>query len=150
MEIILLDKVPGLGKLGEKVKVKPGYGRNFLIPKKKAIIANKENLAKFKARLAKLEKAQKQALIIAKKRAETLKDLTVTIPCQASEEGKLYGSIGRKEIARAVSMAGQAMVDKHEVILTTPIRRTGDYHITLQLHHDIQVIVNVTIAVNTT
>ncbi|HHH35784.1 MAG TPA: 50S ribosomal protein L9 [Gammaproteobacteria bacterium] len=144
MEVILLNKVENLGDLGDVVKVRPGYGRNFLIPSGKAVPATEENRKIFEARRAELEKAAAEALAAAESRREALADLVVTITHKAGEEGRLFGSVGTSDIAEAVTASGVA-VERQEVRLPEgPIRQTGEYEIELHLHPE----VNVTIKVN--
>ena len=138
MELILLEKVQNLGDLGDKVSVKPGFGRNFLLPQGKAVPATKENVAEFEARRAELEKEEKDRLTSAEKRAESLADVVITLTANASEEGKLYGSIGPREISIALEGEGHE-VEKSEVIMGEgPVRETGEYDIHLQLHADVE------------
>jgi large subunit ribosomal protein L9 len=137
MEVILLEKIRRLGDLGDKVKVKPGFGRNFLIPEGKAVPATPENIAKFEARRAELEKTQAEALATAAARAEKLNALTLTIRRKAGEEGKLFGSVSTGDIAEAAVAAG-AELHKHEVRLPEgPFRAVGQYEVTLNLHADV-------------
>jgi large subunit ribosomal protein L9 len=137
MEVILLEKIRRLGDLGDKVKVKPGFGRNFLIPEGKAVPATPENIAKFEARRAELEKTQAEALATAAARAEKLNALTLTIRRKAGEEGKLFGSVSTGDIAEAAVAAG-AELHKHEVRLPEgPFRAVGEYEVTLNLHADV-------------
>jgi large subunit ribosomal protein L9 len=137
MEIILLEKVANLGNLGDKVTVRPGYGRNFLIPKGKAVRATAEKLAEFEQRRAELEKKASAELAAAQARAEALGKLRVSIAQKAGDEGRLYGSVGTKDIADAVTAAGVA-VEKQEVRLPSgPLRAIGDYEIKLQIHGDV-------------
>lgn len=137
MEIILLEKVANLGGLGDKVNVKPGYGRNFLIPQGKAVIASAEKIQHFEQRRAELEKKAADELAAAQKRSETIAALNVAIAHKAGDEGRLYGSIGTKDIAEAVTAAGVA-IEKQEVRLPNgPIRQIGDYEIGIQLHSDV-------------
>jgi large subunit ribosomal protein L9 len=138
MEVILLEKVQNLGNLGDTVKVKPGYGRNFLIPGGKAVMATPDNKAKFEERRAELEKAASDALGQAQARAEKLAGLeTVSIARRAGEEGKLFGSVGSADIAEAITEAG-VEVEKREVALPEgPIRQAGEYDVELQLHSDV-------------
>lgn len=138
MELILLEKVQNIGDLGDTVTVKPGFGRNYLLPQGKAVPATKENVARFEAQRAELEKAAKEKLADAEKRAEALTGLVVHIAANASEEGKLYGSIGPREVSNALADAGHE-VEKAEVIMSEgPVRFTGEYEINLQLHADIE------------
>ncbi len=138
MEVILLENVANLGTLGDKVNVRPGYGRNFLLPQKKAVPATKENVEMFEARRAELEKAAAEALAAAQARAEKLAELgQITIRAQAGEEGKLFGSVAVADIADAVTAAGIEL-EKREVTLPEgPIRLTGEYEIELQLHAEV-------------
>ena len=134
MEVILLEKVGKLGGLGDKVSVKAGFGRNFLIPYGKAVPANEANIAECEARRAELVKAAAEKLAAAEARAEQLNEKAVTITSKAGDEGKLFGSIGVRDIADAVTAAG-VEVSKAEVRLPEgPLRAVGDYDITLQLH----------------
>ncbi len=144
MEVILLNKVENLGDLGDVVKVKPGYGRNYLIPTGRAVPATEANRKVFEARRAELEKAAAEALAAAEARRDALADLEVAISHKAGEEGRLFGSVGTGDIAEAVTAAGVS-VEKQEVRLPEgPIRQTGEYEIELHLHPE----VNVTIKVN--
>ena len=145
MEVILLEKVANLGALGTKVNVKPGYGRNFLIPQGKAVPATKANLEAFEARRAELERQEAETLAAAQARAEQLATLAVVIAAKSGDEGKLFGSVGTRDIAEAVTAAGVA-VNKLEVRLPNgPLRNTGEYKIALQLHSDVMAEVAVTI-----
>jgi large subunit ribosomal protein L9 len=138
MELILLEKVLNLGDLGDKVTVKPGYGRNYLVPSGKAVPATKANLADFEARRAELEKAAMAKLATAEERLSALQDFEIRLTANASEEGKLYGSIGPREIADAVTAAGP-LLEKSEVIMGEgPIRYTGEHQVVVQLHADIE------------
>lgn len=146
MEVILLEKVYNLGELGDKVKVKPGYGRNYLIPSGKAVSATKENVAMFEERKAELEKQQQEALAAANSRAEKLKDVSVTITRKAGSEGKLFGSVGTIDIAEAVSATGTEL-EKHEIRMPEgPIRVTGEYEFDVQLHADVTTMIKVIVA----
>ncbi len=137
MEVILLEKVGKLGDLGEKVSVKSGFGRNFLLPQGKAVPANKENVAAFEARRSELEAAAKERLDAATARAEKLAALNVSIPANAGDEGKLFGSIGTRDVAEAITAAG-VEVSKSEVRLPEGvIRDLGEYEISVQLHSDV-------------
>lgn len=146
MEIILLEKIPNLGSLGDKVSVKPGYGRNYLIPQGKAVVASTEKLEQFEQRRAELEKKAADALAAAQGRSATIAAMKVTITHKAGDEGRLYGSIGTRDIADAVTAAGVA-VEKSEVRLPMgPIRHIGDYEIGIQLHGDVVAILPLTVA----
>jgi len=146
MEIILLEKIAKLGNLGDKVTVKPGYGRNFLIPKGKAVRASAEKLAEFEQRRAELEKKAAAELAAAQARAEVLGTLAVTITQKAGEEGRLYGSVTAKDIADAVASSG-VKLEKHEVRLPNgPIRQVGEYEVRLHLHADLDGTLSVKVA----
>ncbi|MGD8407031.1 MAG: 50S ribosomal protein L9 [Thiohalophilus sp.] len=138
MEVILLENVANLGGLGDKVNVRPGYGRNFLVPQKKAVPATKENVEMFEARRAELEKAAAEALAAAQSRGEQIANLgRVVITAQAGEEGKLFGSVAVADIADAVTAAGVEL-EKREVNLPEgPIRLLGEYEVELQLHAEV-------------
>jgi len=146
MEVILLENIGNLGALGDKVMVKAGYGRNYLIPHGKAVPATEDNIARFEARRADLEAAAAAALAAAQARAEGINALgLVSIPANAGEEGKLFGSVGTRDIAEAVTRAG-CEVDKAEVRLPEgALRELGEYEIAIQVHGD--VIAHVAIAV---
>lgn len=145
MDVILLEKVAKLGSLGDKVSVKSGYGRNFLIPQRKAVPATAANLESFGARRAELEKAAAEKLVAAQKRAEEIKELELTLAVKAGEEGKLFGSIGTNEIAAALVEAGHA-IDKTEIRLPEgALRALGDTAVAVQLHSDITIEVTVTL-----
>jgi len=147
MNIILMDKVHNLGQLGDKLAVKAGYARNFLIPQGKAVLATEKNMANFEARRAELEKKSQELLDAAMHRAQTLQDLVVIISSKAGDEGRLYGSISTRDIAKAVSDAGVA-VAKHEVRLPYgPLRQLGEYDITVQLHGDVSTTVKLQVVV---
>ncbi len=137
MEVILLDNVGKIGGLGDKVNVKAGYGRNYLIPQGKAVPATKDNLETFEARRAELEKASQDKLIAAQSRAKELAELELTIAVKAGDEGKLFGSIGTRDLADVISSAG-VEVNKSEVKLPEgPLRQTGEYEVDLQLHPEV-------------
>ncbi|MCH8499177.1 MAG: 50S ribosomal protein L9 [Marinobacter sp.] len=145
MEVILLDKVANLGSLGDKVKVKSGYGRNYLVPYGKAVPATAANVEAFEARRAELEKAASDKLAAAQARAEALTGAAFTIASKAGDEGKLFGSIGVRDIAEAVTAGGTA-VEKSEVRLPEgPLRAIGEYEVELQLHSDVTVEIKLTI-----
>ena len=145
MDVILLEKVGGLGNLGDKVKVAGGYGRNFLLPYGKAVSATAENVARFEARRAELEKAAAERKAAAEARAAKLADLVVTIKANCGDEGKLFGSIGTRDIAEAITAAGQA-VNKSEVRLPNGVlRTTGEFEIDVQLHSDVTQTVTVSV-----
>src|SRR6188768_3733776 len=143
MQLILLQKVVNLGGLGDKVTVKPGYGRNFLIPYGKAVPATAANLAAFEAKRAEYEAKNASVLADAESRKAALDGVEVTIAANASTEGKLFGSVGTREIATALTAAGHK-VEKAEVVLGEgAFRRTGDFEVTVHLHADVEAKVKV-------
>ena len=145
MEIILLEKITNLGDLGDRIKVKPGYARNFLIPKGKATEATPANLARFEARRAELERIAAELLAKAQARAEQLAELIVTLSVKTGSEGRLFGSVGAADIANAVSAAGIEL-QKHEIRLSTgSIRQIGEYDVDLLLHPEVKTQIRVNI-----
>lgn len=137
MDVILLDKVGKLGQIGDKVTVKPGFGRNYLVPQGKAVPATEQNLKEFEARRAELEAAAAEKVAEAEKRGEKLQDMVITLTAIAGEEGKLFGSIGTKDISDAVTAAG-VEIDKSEVRLPEgTLREVGEYDVDIQLHPDV-------------
>jgi len=138
MDLILLQKVTNLGNLGDRVSVKPGYGRNYLVPHGKAVPATKTNVESFQARRAEYEAKAAQLTGDAEARAVTLEDASVTIKANASTEGKLFGSVGPRDIADAFTAAGKP-VSKSEVVMPEgPIRRVGEFEVIIHLHADIE------------
>lgn len=145
MQLILLQKVVNLGDLGDKVEVTPGYGRNFLVPQGKAVPATEANLAQFEARRAEYEAKAKAALEDAESRRAKLEGASVTLYANASTEGKLYGSIGPREIAEALTKAG-TQVNKSEVVMGEgALRRTGEFEVIVHLHADVETPVKVVV-----
>ena len=145
MQLILLQKVVNLGNLGDKVDVKPGYGRNFLVPQGKAVPATAANLAEFEAKRADYEAKAQEALEAATSRQGKLADASVTVTANASPEGKLYGSVGPREIADALTKA-VTPVNKSEVVMGEgPIRNIGEFDVVVHLHADVESIVKVTV-----
>jgi large subunit ribosomal protein L9 len=145
MQVILLEKITNLGNLGEQVKVKAGYARNFLLPQGKALPATADNLVKFEKVRAEFEKKAQDILTKAQTRAEALAKLAITIPVNVSEEGKLFGSVNVREIAEALQKAG-AEVSKSEINLPEgPIRQIGEYDVSIKLHSDVTVKIKVKI-----
>lgn len=138
MELILLQKVVNLGSLGDRVNVRPGYGRNYLVPQGKAVPATKTNIEEFERRRAEYEAKAAQALGGAHARLAGLADAAVTIKANASTEGKLFGSVGPRDIAEAFTSAGKP-VSKSEVVMPEgPIRRVGEYEVIIHLHADVE------------
>ncbi len=145
MEVILLEKVENLGNLGDRVNVKAGYGRNFLIPGGKATPATEEHIKAFEARRAELEKAAAEQLAAAEARREKLDGLRVTIKAKAGEEGKLFGSVGTTDIAEAVTAAGIA-IERHEVRMPQgAFRQVGEYPVDVHLHTDVNTEITVVV-----
>lgn len=137
MEVILLKKVENLGNLGDKVSVKSGYGRNYLLPSGTAVPATAANVAEFEARRAELEKQAAELLSNAEARRGQIEALSVTISCKAGDEGRLFGSVGTHDIAGAVTAAG-VEVKKNEVRLPNgAFHQIGKYEVTLHLHSDV-------------
>ena len=145
MQVILLQRIVNLGKLGETVDVKSGYGRNYLIPQGKALPATPANVEKFEARRAELEAIEAEELAAAQKRADALTDVNVIMRAKSGEDGKLFGSIGTRDIADALTKSGLE-VDRSEVKLPEgTLRQVGEYNDDIQLHHDIFASILVTI-----
>lgn len=145
MQVILLEKVRNLGGLGEEVRVKSGFARNFLIPYGKAVIANDENRKKFEARRAELEKVQMDALGKAQARAQKLEGATVQLVRKVSEDGKLFGSVGMRDIVEALHVAGFD-IEKSEVHLDHgPIKDVGDYEISISVHPEVHAKIHVSV-----
>jgi large subunit ribosomal protein L9 len=145
MEIILLEKISNLGAMGDKVRVKAGYGRNYLVPKGKAKPATPENIAAFEAMRAELEKAAAESLAAADTRRDRLADMQISIAAKAGDEGKLFGSVGTTDIADAITAAGVA-VERHEVRLPNGVyRQVGEYAVQLHLHSDVDATIKLVI-----
>ena len=145
MEVILLQKVANLGNIGDRVKVRSGFGRNYLLPQGKATLATPDNVARFEARRVELERLSREHLSSAEERAAAMKDFKLTIRAKAGTEGKLFGSIGTSDIAEAATRAG-FNVERSEVRLPHgPLRSVGEHTVNLHLHADVDVPVHVTI-----
>jgi len=139
MDVILLTKVANLGNIGDRVTVKSGYGRNFLLPKGKATLATPDNVKKFEARRAELEKVAREQFADAEKRAAAFKDFKLAITAKAGTEGKLFGSIGTADIAEACTAQGHKLARAEVRLPTGPLRTVGDHMVALHLHTDIDV-----------
>jgi large subunit ribosomal protein L9 len=139
MDVILLTKVANLGNIGDRVKVKSGYGRNFLLPKGKATLATPENVKKFEARRAELEKIARDQFQDAESRAAALKDFKLNITAKAGTEGKLFGSIGTADIAEACTAQGHKLARAEVRLPNGPLRTVGEHVVALHLHTDIDV-----------
>lgn len=145
MEVILLEKIDNLGTLGDRVTVRPGFARNYLLPQGKAKFATAENIAEFEARRAELEKAAAEALAEAEARKEKLDGTVLDITAKSGGEGKLFGSIGPADIADALTAKGTE-VEKREVRMPEgPLRTTGEFELTLHLHSDVDVDIRVVV-----
>ncbi len=145
MDVILLEKVDNLGNLGDKIAVRPGYGRNFLIPTGRAVAATPENLKAFEARRAELEKQAAERLAAAQARKEKLDGLAIEIRHRAGDEGKLFGSVGTSDVALAVNALGIEL-EKSEVRLPQGALRTaGEHDVTVHLHADVNATLKLTI-----
>lgn len=146
MEVILLEKMRNLGAFGETVKVKSGFARNYLIPQGKAVYATKDNLAKFEQRRAELERLAAERFSQATAKQKALSELPlITINAKAGEEGKLFGSVGTRDLADAITKAG-VQVEKREVRLPEgALRNIGEYEITIELENDVTAMVKVNV-----
>lgn len=146
MEVILLEKIRNLGALGDKVKVKSGFARNYLIPQGKAVFANKDNIAKFEQRRSELEKIAAGKHEQALARQQTINAVaTITIAAKAGDEGKLFGSIGTRDIVQALKKAG-IEVEKREISLPEgSLRKVGEYEITIDLESDVAATIKINI-----
>jgi large subunit ribosomal protein L9 len=145
MEVILLEKVANLGNVGDRVKVRSGFGRNFLLPQGKATLATAENVARFEARRAELERIAQEQLTSAQRRADDLKEFRLTITAKAGTEGKLFGSIGTSDIAEACTRAGHRIARSEVRLPNGPLRTVGEHTVDLHLHADVDVQLPVTI-----
>lgn len=145
MDVILLEKVKNLGDLGDTVKVKPGYGRNFLLPQGKALAATADNLKVFEARKAELLKKATDSLSAARMRAEKFGGKTLVIKALTAEEGKLYGSVGPSDIVRAAAAAGIDIKRSEVDMPTGPIRQLGSHPVTLRLHTEVEAALTVSV-----
>lgn len=144
MEVILLEKIKKLGDLGDTVKVKPGFGRNFLLPQGKALPATEANRTVFEARKADLVKKATDSLNAAKIRAGKFAGKTITVKALAAEEGKLYGSVGPGDVVRAAEAQGLD-IKKSELDMATPIRQVGTYDIAVRLHTEVEATLKVVV-----
>jgi large subunit ribosomal protein L9 len=139
MDVILLQKVANLGVIGDRVKVKSGYGRNFLLPQGRATLATPSNIVKFEGIRAELEKKAGETLASAQTRAESLRNLKVTITAKAGTEGRLFGSVGTSDIAEAATRMGQVLTRAEVRLPAGPLRTVGEHSVALHLHTDIDV-----------
>ena len=139
MDVILLQKVANLGVIGDRVKVKSGYGRNFLLPQGKATVATPANIVKFEAIRAELEKKAGEMLASASTRAESLRNLKISITAKAGTEGRLFGSVGTTDIAEAATRMGQPLSRSEVRLPAGPLRTVGEHSVALHLHTDVDV-----------
>ncbi len=146
MQVILLEKIGKLGELGQQVNVKPGYGRNYLIPNGKAVPATPENVEKFEAQRAELEKAQTDSFATAQGRAEKLNELEVTLHRKVVSDDKLYGSVGVNEIAAAIAASGLEVTKREISLPDGPFKSVGEYEVELHLHADVAARIKLVIA----
>ena len=146
MEVILLEEVQNLGNLGDQVKVKSGYARNYLIPYGRAVIANKENRAAFETRQAELERGHAEALAKARERADKMDGASVQLVRKVGEEGKLFGSVSTRDIAEAMEAAGYDLQKSEIHLAAGPIKDVGDHEIAVTLHPEIDIKITVSIA----
>ncbi|CAM3546305.1 50S ribosomal protein L9 [Halomonas lysinitropha] len=145
MDVILLDKIGKLGGLGDQVTVKPGYGRNYLVPYGLAVPATKDNIQAFQAQRAELEAQAAERKAVAEARAEQLNDIELSLVSKAGDEGKLFGSIGPRDLAEAISSAGIEVAKSEVRMPQGPIRQTGEYDIGLRLHAEVDATVRVVV-----
>ncbi len=145
MEVILLEKVSNLGNIGDRVKVRSGFGRNYLLPQGKATLATPDNVARFEARRAELERVAHEQLESAGKRSEGLKEFRLTITAKAGTEGKLFGSVGTSDIAEACTRAGHPVARSEVRLPHGSLRTVGEHTVELHLHADVDVQLPVTI-----
>lgn len=146
MEVILIEPVRKLGNVGDIVKVKNGFARNYLIPNKKALRTTQENIAYFESKKAEIEKQNKAKLDQADKIAKAIEGSFVVVIRQAGDDGRLYGSVSALDIARGLSESSKQEVDRNQVVLNTPIKYIGIYEININLHGDINAKVNINVS----
>ena len=144
MEVILLERIARLGNIGDVVNVKNGYGRNFLIPKKKALRASEESKKLFEERRHIIEEENAKAKAEAESKAKDLESVSLNLTRQASQEGKLYGSVSVRDVAEALKEAGHD-VPKSQIVMTSAIKNTGEYPVRLTLHAEVEA--NITVSV---
>lgn len=149
MQIILLEKISGLGEMGSTVNVKPGFARNFLIPQGKALSATKENMAKFEAQKAELASKMSEAKTAAEATAASLEGKSVAIGRQASETGQLFGSVKARDVAEAIAEQAKVKVSRSSVIIGEPIKTVGEFNVTVSLHPEVSIKLPVEVSRNT-
>lgn len=139
MEVILLERIRNLGKVGDRVNVKSGYARNFLVPEQKAVLATKENIEMFEARRAELEKAAQESLDKAQARAKAFEGLNIKIARKAAEDGKLFGSVSVYDVIDAIKAAGVEIERRELTMPEQQVRSLGEYEFYIELHSDVVV-----------
>ncbi|AEK56889.1 MULTISPECIES: 50S ribosomal protein L9 [Acidithiobacillus] len=145
MKVILLERINKLGRLGDVVEVRPGYGRNFLVPQGKAVLATPSNLASFAERKAALEAAEQERLQAAQARAAALADVAVRIALQAGEDGRLFGSVSHHDIARLLGEMGHPVSHSEVRLADGPIKRVGEHTARLHLHPEVELDIHVVV-----
>ncbi|MBT4109163.1 MAG: 50S ribosomal protein L9, partial [Pelagibacterales bacterium] len=145
MEVILLERIEKLGKLGDVVSVKAGFARNYLLPQSKALRANKENLSKYEKEKEKYEVLNKEKLSAAEKIAKTMEDISINIIKQASESGQLYGSVSTRDIADELNNQGHK-IEKRQIILKSVIKNVGQHEVRVVVHPEFIINIEVNIA----
>jgi len=145
MEVILLQKIENLGALGDKVTVKSGYGRNYLVPTGRAVSATKDNLEAFEARRAELKKKAAEAQTAAEARKAKVEELSVSISRKAGDEGRLFGSVGTADIAEAATAAGVEVAKREIRLPEGPFHHTGEFEVTIHLHTDVDAILKLAV-----
>ena len=140
MQIILLEKIANLGSLGDQVSVRPGYARNFLFPQGKAVPATKANVEQFEARRAELEAQAADKLSAAQARAEQINEIELSAAVKAGDEGKLFGSLGNRDVADLASAAGVELAKSEVLLPEGPVRQVGEYDITIRLHPEVEAV----------
>ncbi len=140
MQIILLEKIANLGSLGDQVTVRPGYARNFLFPQGKAVPATKANVEQFEARRAELEAQAADKLSAAQARAEQINETELSAAVKAGDEGKLFGSLGNRDVADLASAAGVELAKSEVLLPEGPVRQVGEYDITIRLHPEVEAV----------
>ncbi len=146
MEVILMEKVANLGDLGDRVRVRPGYGRNYLLPQGKAKPATEENIRYFEERRAELESKARELREAAEGRLERVRELALTIRAKSGDQGRLFGSIGPADVAEAAVAAGVELARREVRMPEGPIRACGEYELAVQLHTDVEGTVKVVVA----
>ena len=148
MQIILLEKIANLGSLGDQVTVRPGYARNFLFPQGKAVPATKANVEQFETRRAELEAQAADKLAAAQARAERIDEIELSAAVKAGDEGKLFGSLGNRDIADLATAAGVELAKSEVLLPEGPVRQVGEYDITIRLHPEVEAVLKLQLALS--